>query len=58
MGIDLRGRAAVVGEEARSLEQVLEQRTSRRKAWRMVAMLGAVLIVAGVGTLGWAIFGR
>lgn len=58
MGVDLRGRAAVVGEEARSLEQVLEQRTSRRKAWRAVAMLGAVLIVAGVGTLGWAIFGR
>lgn len=58
MGVDLRGRAAVVGEEARSLEQVLEQRTSRRKAWRAVAMLGAVLIVAGVGTLGWAILGR
>lgn len=58
MGVDLRGQAAVVGEEARSLEQVLEQRTSRRKTWRAVAMLGVGLIVVGVGTLGWAIFGR
>lgn len=57
MGVDLRTRASVVVEESRSLNQVLEQRAARRRSWRAVAMLGVALVVSGVGTLVWAVFG-
>jgi len=57
MGIDLRGRAAAVGEESRSLQQVLEQRASKRQAWRAVAILGVALVVSGIAALIWAVSG-
>lgn len=57
LGVDLRTRASAIVEESRSLSQVLEQRAARRRSWRAVAMLGVALVVSGVGTLVWAVFG-
>lgn len=58
LGADLRLEASAVGEERRSLEQVLAARQARRTSWRLVAALGALCLVGGVGAFVWALLDR